>query len=65
MFPTPLLSGGREGRRDKETNAATARNLWVPAINNHGGFGRRAFVEIRDPWNVATRIREVLGTQTT
>lgn len=30
----------------------TARNLWVPAINNHGGFGRWAFLEITTPWGV-------------
>jgi type III restriction enzyme len=27
--------------------AATARDLWVPAVNNHGGFGRWGFVEVR------------------
>jgi type III restriction enzyme len=27
-------------RRDKEAKVATARNLWVHAVNNHGGFGR-------------------------
>jgi type III restriction enzyme len=25
--------------------------LWVPAVNNHGGFGRWAFVEVTDPWD--------------
>jgi type III restriction enzyme len=28
-----------------------AQTLWVPAIINHGGFGRRAFVEVTDPWD--------------
>ncbi len=32
-----------------EEKAATARNLWVPAVNNHGGFGRWHFLEITDP----------------
>ena len=40
-----------EKRTDKEAKVATARTLWVPAVNNHGGFGRWAFVEIADPWD--------------
>ncbi len=32
-----------------EEKAATARDLWVPAVNNHGGFGRWRFLEITDP----------------
>jgi type III restriction enzyme len=40
-----------EKRADKESKVATARTLWVPAVNNHGAFGRWAFVEISDPWD--------------
>jgi len=40
-----------EKRADKVAKAKAARELWVPAVNNHGGFGRWAFVEITDPWN--------------
>lgn len=29
----------------------------VPAINNHGGFCRWAFIEIDDPWNAKNLIR--------
>jgi type III restriction enzyme len=29
-----------EKKRDKAAKVATARNLWVPAINNNGGFGK-------------------------
>jgi type III restriction enzyme len=32
-----------------EEKAATARHLWVPAVNNHGGFGRWHYLEITDP----------------
>ncbi len=39
---------------------ATARTLWVPAVNNHGGFGRWAFVEITDPWDAEHTIRATL-----
>jgi type III restriction enzyme len=40
-----------ERRPDKAAKVKAARELWVPAVNNHGGFGRWAFVEITDPWN--------------
>jgi len=29
----------------------------VPAVNNHGGFGRWAFIEIVDPWDAKNTIR--------
>jgi type III restriction enzyme len=40
-----------EKKKDKAAKVSTARTLWVPAINNHGGFGRWGFIEIADPWN--------------
>jgi type III restriction enzyme len=36
------------------------RNLWAPAINHHGGYGRWAFIEITDPWDAKNTIRAVL-----
>ena len=49
-----------EKKRDKEAKVRTAKDLWVPAVNNHGGFGRWAFLEITDPWNAQTEIRRLL-----
>ncbi len=49
-----------EKKKDKAAKVATARTLWVPAVNNHGGFGRWAFVEITDPWDAENLIRGVL-----
>ncbi len=46
-----------EKKKDKAAKVATARTLWVPAVNNHGGFGRWAFVEIEDPWDAQNAIR--------
>jgi type III restriction enzyme len=46
-----------EKKKDKAAKVATARTLWVPAINNHGAFGRWAFIEIDDPWNAQNLIR--------
>jgi len=49
-----------EKKADKAAKVATAETLWVPAVNNHGGFGRWAFVEIDDPWNAQNTIRRGL-----
>ena len=49
-----------EKKKDKAAKVATARALWVPAVNNHGGFGRWAFLEIADPWNAQNLIRGFL-----
>ena len=40
---------------------AAARTLWVPAVNNHGGFGRWAVVEVTDPWEAAGVIRRAVA----
>jgi type III restriction enzyme len=45
-----------EKKKDKAAKVATARNLWIPAVNNDGSFGRWAFVEIDDPWNATNVI---------
>ncbi len=52
-----------EKKKDKAAKVATARTLWVPAVNNHGGFGRWAFVEIADPWDAENLIRATLTHQ--
>ena len=49
-----------EKKKDKAAKVSTARNLWVPAVNNHGGFGKWAFLEITDPWDAQNTIRAVL-----
>jgi len=54
-----LEVSGRE-KKEKAAKTATARNLWVPAVNNHGGFGRWAFLQITDPWDVKNTIRAFL-----
>ena len=49
-----------EKKKDKAAKVATARTLWVPAINNHGGFGRWSFIEVADPWDVQNLLRSFL-----
>jgi type III restriction enzyme len=51
-----------EARKDKSAKVTTARTLWVPAVNNHGGFGRWAFVEVTDPWDAQRTIRSTLAS---
>lgn len=53
-----------EKKKDKAAKVATASTLWIPAINNHGGFGRWAFIEIGDPWNAQNTIRDYLQKRT-
>ena len=58
-----ILAVGYRARSPRGTQfrqRATARDMWVPAINNHGGFGRWAFLEIRNPRNAQTELRHVL-----
>jgi type III restriction enzyme len=49
-----------EKKKDKAAKVATARNLWIPAVNNHGAFGHWAFIEIDDPWDAENLIRSQL-----
>ena len=53
-----------EARKDKAAKVATARTLWIPAINNHGGYGRWDFIEISDPWDAKNTIRAALEIKT-
>jgi type III restriction enzyme len=49
-----------EKRKDKDAKVETAKNLWIPAINNHGGYGKWSFIEITDPWDSKKAIRSHL-----
>jgi type III restriction enzyme len=46
-----------EKTKEKLAKVGAARNLWIPAVNNHRGFGRWAFLEITDPWDAENLIR--------
>jgi type III restriction enzyme len=56
-----LIEVSGEKKKDKAAKVATARNLWVPAVNNHGGLGRWAFLEISDPWDAENTIRATIN----
>ena len=55
-----LIEVTGEKKKDKAAKVATARTLWVPAVNNHGGYGRWGFIEIADPWDAKNLIRAQL-----
>jgi len=48
-------------KKDKQAKTATARTLWVPAVNNDDCFGRWAFREITDPWDAAGILSELVS----
>ena len=48
---------------EKASKVATARTLWVPAVNNLGEFGRWAFLEVTDPWDAENTIRAFLKAE--
>jgi type III restriction enzyme len=52
-----IIEVSGEARKDKAAKVATARTQWIPAVNNHGGFGRWSFLEVSDPWNTESTIQ--------
>ncbi len=47
-------------REDKVQKVNTIKNMWLPAVNGCGEFGRWKFLEITDPWNIQNSIRQFL-----
>jgi hypothetical protein len=60
---TRSTRGAGASRRDKAAKTATAQDVWVPAVNNHGGFGRWGFIEISDPRDAANTIRGYIASR--
>jgi type III restriction enzyme len=52
------VSGSHKPPGPTKEKADTARNLWLPAVNNHGGYGRWGYCELTDP----SRFRQDLDT---
>ncbi len=46
-----------EHDREKDQKVRAARDLWLPAVNGHGGLGRWDFIEVMDPWDARNTIR--------
>jgi type III restriction enzyme len=54
------VSGSRKSPGLAETKAVTARNSWCASVNNHGGFGRWGFVEMKRPDEFKTRLADAI-----
>ena len=51
------VSGGQKSKHSPgsvKVKATTARQSWCTAVNNHGGFGRWGYVEIKNPVDINT-----------
>ena len=46
---------------EKAAKTASASELWVPSVNNAATWGRWAFFETKDPWNLQTELRDILA----
>jgi type III restriction enzyme len=54
---TLVLEVAGEARKEKQAKVAAAEHLWVESVNNWGGAGRWAFLEVTDPWDAGSLIR--------
>ena len=54
------VSGGRKDQELRAVKAQTARDRWCAAVNNHGGWGRWAYLEIDDMTFAAKQINQAL-----
>lgn len=54
---TLVLEVTGEARKEKAAKVAAAEHLWVESVNNWGGAGRWAFLQITDPWDAGNLIR--------
>ncbi|WUH99273.1 DEAD/DEAH box helicase family protein [Spirillospora sp. NBC_00431] len=50
------VSGSHKPVDPTQEKARAARGRWVPAVNNHGGFGQWNYCEITDPRTARTQI---------
>jgi len=59
------VSGGRKPGTTAAEKAAAARNLWVPAVNSHGGFGLWGYCEVTDLTRLKLEITAAAETLST
>jgi type III restriction enzyme len=54
------VSGGRKDQDKREAKAEAAEHKWCAAVNNHGGFGRWAFVEISNMEHAESKLQHAI-----
>jgi type III restriction enzyme len=47
-------------REDAKDKKLTMESFWIPGVNHHGGFGRWAFVELRDVHDIEAEFGRVV-----
>ena len=52
-----------QARRTRRAKVATARELWVPGVNNHGASAAGRSSRSTDPWNAENAIRDHLASR--
>ena len=55
------VSGSHKTPGPTQAKATTAREHWVPAVNNHGGWGRWGYVELGLPATFGPEINAVIA----
>lgn len=55
------VSGGQKSPGPTQAKAATARDHWCPAVNNHGGWGLWGYVEITNMAEAGPAINEAIA----
>ena len=53
---------GQRGEDDKE-KARVLRERWIPAVNNHGGYGRWAAAEFTDPFEMESDLERAIEAE--
>jgi len=59
---TLIVEVSGEAKKQKAAKVAAAQTSWIPAVNNHGGFGRWYFLEVTDPWDAGHLIEATLDS---
>lgn len=54
---TLMIEVTGEAKKEKQAKVATAEHFWTVAVNNWGGLGRWAFLEVADPWDAENLVR--------
>ena len=54
------VSGSQKSPGPTNQKAETARNSWCVAVNNHGGWGRWAYIEMKNPDEFRARLADAI-----
>lgn len=54
------VSGGLKAPGPTVAKATTARDQWCASVNNHGGFGRWGYAEVKDMARAASLVDEAI-----